>query len=231
MGLFRKKFKPKHVEWRMDGLSDYLLDPLHLYLDPHFESILKATQEVIGPHQDKVRIAGGFAANLVGITTYHDDVDIFCGDKATWQVLHPLTSGDIAEECRDIEHLSTHVKFTYRNIKFDLVDFSSKIVLPEADSRSLFRHFDLNWSMAAICLNSNGDLETSTVMAHPSAFSRYPTLNNDITIAAELTLKRLATYKSRLAITPDEEYCEQLAQYLQKMAKRQHEADLAHPYK
>ena len=217
---------PRSVNWDIP-FEDYSIKSVKPHLDPHFRSILQAAQDVVYPFQDKIRIAGGFAANLAGITTYHNDVDIFCSLEHVWKYLHPINQKrEIAEEYEDIESVSPiRVKFTYRNIKFDLVDFSSKLA-KESDSRYLLKCFDLNWSMSSIELPMSGNIEHASIMTHPAAFSRFPILNTAMTISAALTLKRLETYQSRLVATPDLEECKQLAEYLGKMVERQHEMEL-----
>ena len=215
MGLFSKKKKRQYqtVNWDLSD-DDYIIEDIDQYLDPHFESILQAAQEVIGPHATQTRIAGGFAANLAGITKEHDDVDIFCGLNQTWKMLHPANNEAIIDECFEVQEIEgsygRSVKFKYKHISFHLVDFSK--LLSFGNSRHLFRHFDLNWAMASICFSS-----ADTLIIHPEARSTIPKLNELKKIVAQSTLPRLMKYIQRLETIPDKEECEILAKYLRHL--------------
>jgi hypothetical protein len=236
MGWFSKK--PELEEWKIKE-EDFLVDSLDDYNDPHFKLILSDVLDMVPKAlRNRVFLGGGFTSHLAGITTSHDDVDLFCTTDIAFNEMSALIKGSdefTPQHGEDVVEVQSRgygriLKFVHNNTKYDLVDSTAllnehfnleKVMYPPTvpDIIDLMNIFDLNWSMSAVHLGDN------TLICHVEALSSKPRVNPErvnpekIHTCLEGTIDRVVKYASRLKKTPDDNECKALDTILKYMLK------------
>ena len=207
--------------------EDFVEFPVKDMPNTHLASLVTEVKELISTElQTQVFIAGGFASHLAGVTTDHEDIDVFCvTEQAFLQVgfaiMHMIDRGvdikpqpgfevdtvpaGIAIHTRGEGQIS---KLTYKGLKFDLVNVSKRVG-EDTSILGLLRLFDFNWVTVAI------DMKRDMIVAHTNASSDMAMPNTNRTNAeAELTIERLKRYKDRLVKPVNKKVYKQLLVWL-----------------
>lgn len=220
----RKEYE--YPDWPIRD-EDFLEDDLDNYRqDPYLLVTLTEASRLIDPQwRNQAFIAGGFPANLAGITTEFGDCDIFCVTEDAFENLklkvHNGSQKEFTDRAGKREFLDVNetpygkvMKFMFRGIKFDLVDFADRI--NTATAKGILVEFDISWSMAVISL---GDRKLTIHKDALSSTPRVSSLRADIYL--EGTLRRLPKYQDRLFRTPDVKECDRLIQITKNRLDRQ----------
>tara|TARA_R110002096_G_scaffold356726_1_gene549967 strand:- start:405 stop:1097 length:693 start_codon:yes stop_codon:yes gene_type:complete len=205
----------EYPEWRALAL-DFESDDLDSYLSGHSRLVIDEVRSIIPePSFSHLFIAGGFAANVAGITTIHDDVDVFCTQDNMFKY---AKSCFLKHGCAIVEEQNTHysnsVKLDLNGLKYHLVDAVN--MSSSHNIEELVCRFDFNWCMAGI------NLRQGSIHIHTDALSTTPKVNRDITYDnPDNMIRRLEKYRDRLKRTPDLEVCDRIIQIAKNRARNQ----------
>jgi len=221
MWPFKDKIDTKtkdYPPWQVSS-GDFHSDDLDGYLSGHLELVVDEVRSIISGEasQSHLFIAGGFAAHVAGITTSHDDVDIFCTQDNLFAFAKArfLMRGSTIVEEQNTGY-SKAVKLDLNGLRYHLVDAIN--MSSSYNINLLLSRFDLSWCMAGINLRHN------TINVHKDALSTTPRVSSDIIYDnPDNMIRRLEKYRDRLKRDPDLEACDRIIQIAKNRARNQNQ--------